>query len=135
MIYWLWREKYENKLTALKSKYETNYNVPYIIQAIANVMELEALSVGFEVMEDDHCVYVNRNKDCFVIISLYVDDILLVEKFEMLNETKSRLSSIVLHFEMKDMDGACYVLVVNLKETFSPKRIVLKNSWAFPWND
>lgn len=80
---------------ALKSKYETNYNVPYIIQAIANVMELEALSVGFKVMEDDHCVYVNRNKDCFVIISLYVDDILLVEKFEMLNETKSQLSSIL----------------------------------------
>ena len=30
-------------------------------------------------MEEDHCVYVKRSNDGFVILSIYVDDILLVE--------------------------------------------------------
>ena len=29
-------------------------------------------------IEEDHCVYVKRSKESFIILSLYVDDILLV---------------------------------------------------------
>lgn len=33
--------------------------------------------VGFKIMEDDHDVYLKRNMECFIILSLNVDDILL----------------------------------------------------------
>lgn len=55
-------------------------------------------------MKEDYYVYAKRNKACFVIF-LNVHDILLEwNSLEMLEETKH------LHFEMKDMDEARYVL-------------------------
>jgi hypothetical protein len=35
------------------------------------------ISFDFKIIDEDHCVYVKRSKDKFVILSLYVDDILL----------------------------------------------------------
>ena len=35
------------------------------------------LKDGFKMMEEDHCVYLKRSNNGFVILSLYVDDILL----------------------------------------------------------
>jgi hypothetical protein len=57
--------------------------------------------IGFEMLEKDHFVYVKRTKKSFLILSLYVDDILLAENdMEMIVSTKGWLSST---FEMKDM--------------------------------
>ena len=59
-------------------------------------------------MEEDHCVYLKRSNSGFVILSLYVDHILLASNSkEMIDIAKKWLSS---NFEMKDMDKANYVL-------------------------
>lgn len=66
------------------------------------------LEIGFEMSPLYHCVYVWRCYDELTILSLYVDDILLVgNNPNMMSKTKSFLSST---FEMKDMDPPTYVL-------------------------
>ena len=63
---------------------------------------------GFTMMEEDHCVYLKRSSGGFVILSLYVDDILIARNSkEMIDTTKKWLSS---NFEMKDMGEARHVL-------------------------
>ena len=63
-------------------------------------------------MEEDHCVYLKRSKNGFVILSLYVNDILLAgNSKEMIDTTKKWLSS---NFEMKDIGDASYVLGVKI---------------------
>ena len=37
------------------------------------------MSNHFEMIDEDHCIYVKRSDNKFVILTLYVDDILLVE--------------------------------------------------------
>ena len=66
------------------------------------------LNDGFKMMEEDHCVYLKHSNNGFVILSLYVDDILLIENSKVMIDTAKRwLSS---NFEMKDMGEASYVL-------------------------
>ena len=68
------------------------------------------LKDGFTLMEEDHCVYIKRSNNHFIILSLYVDDILIVGKYKkLIYVTKKWLSS---NFEMKDMGEASYVLGV-----------------------
>ena len=63
-------------------------------------------------MEEDHCVYLKRSNNGFVILSLYVDDILLAKNNKkMIDIAKKWLSS---NFEMKDMGEASYVLCVKI---------------------
>ena len=63
-------------------------------------------------MKEDHYVYLKRSNNGFVILSLYVDDILLVgNSKEMIYTAKKWLSS---NFEMKDMGEASYVLGVKI---------------------
>ena len=63
-------------------------------------------------MEEDHYVYVIRSRKSLLILSLYVDDILLAENdSDMIVTTKRWLSFI---FEMKDMGEANYVLGVKI---------------------
>src|SRR5881628_1481517 len=61
-------------------------------------------------IEQDHCVYLKRSKARFLILTLYVDDILMASNDKKLvSETKVWLSS---QFDMKDMGEAAYVLGV-----------------------
>ncbi|KAJ4744662.1 Gag-Pol polyprotein [Rhynchospora pubera] len=70
------------------------------------------LSNGFRVMEEDHCVYVKGSNDCFLIMTLYVDDILLAgNNKSLISSTQAWLSSM---FDMKDMGEASYVLGVKI---------------------
>ena len=47
------------------------------------------LKDGFKLMEKDHCIYLKRLNNGFVILSLYVDDILLVRNSkEMIDAAK-----------------------------------------------
>ena len=63
-------------------------------------------------MEKNHCVYLKRSNSSFVILSLYIDNILLVgNSKEMIDTVKRWLSS---NFEMKDMDEASYVFGVKI---------------------
>ena len=70
------------------------------------------VSNGFTMIEEDHCVYVKRSKKSFLILSLYVDDILLAgNDMDMIVATKEWLSS---NFEMKDMGEADFVLGIKI---------------------
>ena len=68
------------------------------------------MSNHFEMMDEDHCVYVKRLNDKFVILTLYVDAILLAENNKKyLLTIKEWLS---FNFQMKDMGEASYILGV-----------------------
>ena len=70
------------------------------------------LEDGFTMMEEDHCVYIKRSNNYFIILSLYVDDILIAgNDKKLIDVTKKWLSS---NFEMKDMGDANYVLGVKI---------------------
>jgi Fe-S cluster biosynthesis and repair protein YggX len=70
------------------------------------------LKDGLTMMEEDHCVYLKRSNNNFIILSLYIDDILIAENNkEMIDTIKKWLSS---NFEMKDMGEASYVLGVKI---------------------
>ena len=81
------------------------------------------LSNGFTMIEEDHCVYVKRSKGSFIILSLYVNDILLAgNDTEMIITTKAWLSS---NFEMKDMGEADYIIGVKILRDHSKKLLGL----------
>ena len=81
------------------------------------------LSNGFTMIEEDHCVYVKWSKGSFIILSLYVDDILLAgNDMEMIITTKGWLSS---NFEMKDMGEVDYILGVKILRDCSKKLLSL----------
>ena len=81
------------------------------------------LSNRFTMIEEDHCVYVKRSKGSFIILSLYVDDILLAcNDMEMIIATKGWLSS---NFKMKDMGEADYILGVKILRDRSKKLLGL----------
>jgi hypothetical protein len=62
--------------------------------------------------EEDHCAYLTCSNNSFIILSLYVDDILIAGNTkEMIDTTKKWLSS---NFEMKDMGEASYILGVKI---------------------
>ena len=70
------------------------------------------LKDGFTMMEEDHCVYIKRSNIGFIIMSLYVGDIMIVgNDKKLIDVTKKWLSS---NFEMKDMGKASYVLGVKI---------------------
>ena len=68
------------------------------------------ISHGFEMIEEDHCVYRKRSKRSVLILSLYVDDI-LIEGNDMnsIVTTKKWLSST---FEIKNMGEVHFVLKI-----------------------
>lgn len=48
----------------------------------------------FVMIYDDHCIYTKMSKSKFVFMTLYVDDILIVENdMDYVNEVKTCLSS------------------------------------------
>ena len=74
-------------------------------------------------IEKDHCVYVKRFEGSFIILSLYVDDTLLVgNNKEFIKTIKEWLSST---FEMKDMGEASFVLGVKILRDHSRKLLGL----------
>ena len=59
------------------------------------------MSQGFKINECDKCVYVKDKKHGYVIVCLYVDDMLIVSSDDkMIISTKNMLNS---RFDMKDM--------------------------------
>jgi hypothetical protein len=81
------------------------------------------ISFDFEMIDEDHCVYVKRSKEKFVILSLYVDDILLASNNkEYVQIIKEWLSS---NFDMKDMGEAAYILGVKIERDRSKKMLAL----------
>ena len=69
-------------------------------------------SLGFKENDVDQCIYMLMSAGNFIILVLYVDDILLASNdMNLLNETKQMLSK---HFEMKDLGDASFVLGIQI---------------------
>ncbi|WVZ16815.1 hypothetical protein V8G54_009797 [Vigna mungo] len=69
-------------------------------------------SYGFVENTVDQCIYIKVSGSKFVILVLYVDDILLATNdIGMLHDVKKFLSS---NFEMKDMNEASYVIGIEI---------------------
>ena len=80
-------------------------------------------SFGFAMIEKDHCVYLKKSGKSILILSLYVDDILIVGNDKTsIETTKAWLSS---HFEMTDMGEAHYGLKVKITRDCSRKLLSL----------
>ena len=74
-------------------------------------------------IKEDHYVYVKQSKGSFIILSLYVGDILLVDNdMETIIATKGWLSS---NFEMKDMGEEDYILGFKILRDHSKKLLGL----------
>lgn len=64
-------------------------------------------------IDENQYIYIKQNKNLFVILSLYVDDILLASNNkDLILTVKVWLSS---HFDMKDMWEAEFILVVKIQ--------------------
>ncbi|WJZ95257.1 hypothetical protein VitviT2T_014041 [Vitis vinifera] len=80
-------------------------------EKFGNVM----LSHGFKINECDKCVYVKDTEHGYVIVCLYVDDMLIVGSDDkMITSTKNMLNS---RFDMKDMGLADVILGIKIKRT------------------
>ena len=81
------------------------------------------ISHGFEMIKEDHCVYLKRSKKSVLILSLYVDDILIAgNDMDSIVTTKKWLSST---FEMKDMGEAHFVFGTEIVRDHSKKLLGL----------
>lgn len=68
----------------------------------------QLLSIGFVASEYDHCLFVHSDKDGFVALLVYVDDILVMSSFvDLINQVKSFLHA---QFTIKDIGPAKYFL-------------------------
>ena len=63
-------------------------------------------------IDEDHCVYIKKHKDKFMLLSLYVHDILIVGHYLDFFQTIRRWFSST--FEMKDMGETSYILGINI---------------------
>ncbi|GJS21636.1 retrovirus-related pol polyprotein from transposon TNT 1-94 [Tanacetum coccineum] len=72
------------------------------------------LSNDFQINECDKCVYVKQYKNAFVIICLYVDDMLIMgTNMDVINQTKKMLHS---SFDMKDMGEVDVILSIRIQK-------------------
>ena len=73
------------------------------------------MSNGFKINECDKCVYVKDTENGYVIVCLYVDDMLIVGSDDkMIKSTKDMLKS---RFDMKDMGPADVMLGMKISRT------------------
>ena len=75
-------------------------------------MDVEFVIIGFRPLKSDPCVYVDEDETGFVILTLYVDDILFLSASKsLLNKLKKQLMD---WFEMSDMGGVLRTLGMNV---------------------
>ena len=75
---------------------------------------------GYKSNECDKCIYSKSWNNLHVIISLYVDDMLIFgSNMHVINETKNMLKS---HFDMKDLGEANFIL--GMKITTKKKNVM-----------
>lgn len=73
------------------------------------------LENGYKTNECDKCIYYKTCENAHVIISLYVDDLLIFgSNLHIINETKNMLYS---HFDMKDLGEANFNLGIKITKT------------------
>ena len=87
------------------------------------------MSNQFEMMDEDHCIYVKKSNDKFVILTPYVDDILIVgNHVEYLLIIKELLS---FNFKMKNMGESSYILGVKIHLNHTKILLILSQEQYF----
>lgn len=64
----------------------------------------------FKKLSSESCVYVYHHKEGYIIIALYVDDIMLFSSRSLMNKKEEIKNSLKEEFEMKDMGQASHIL-------------------------
>ena len=82
------------------------------------------LSTGFRINECDKCVYVKDTDRSYVILCLYVDDMLIIGSYDEMIKTTKKL--LYCKFDMKDIGIADVIL--GIKITRISGAIVLSQS-------
>ena len=71
------------------------------------------LSFGFVRRKSNHYIYSKEEGGCFIYVSLYVNDMLLIgNNMDTIKEVKKQLSS---KFDMKDISGKNFILGMDIK--------------------
>ena len=85
----------------------------------------EMLSNGFRINECDKCVYIKYTANCYVIVCLYVDDILIIgSNNDIIKATKRMLTN---EFDMKDLGVVDVILgIENLTDLSYLNHIMLR---------
>ena len=66
------------------------------------------VSQGYTRSEYDHCLYIKKLSDIFIILVLYVDDMIIVSKsIDDINRLKAHMSRT---FDMKDLGAAKHIV-------------------------
>lgn len=74
--------------------------------------DMTMLSNGFKINECDKCVYIKSTSNAYVIVCLYVDDMLIIgNNHDIIMNTKGMLKR---HFDMKDMGQADVILGIKI---------------------
>ena len=89
------------------------------------------VSQGYTRSEYDHCLYFKKLNDIFIILVLYVDDMLIVSKsMDKINRLKDQMART---FDMKDLGAAKQILGIEIhrdrkngKLSFSQEKYVEK---------
>ena len=70
---------------------------------------------GYKLNECDKCIYFKSWNNLHVIISLYMDNMLIFgSNMHVINETKNMLKS---HFDMKDLGEVSFILGMKIIKT------------------
>lgn len=70
------------------------------------------MSNGFSINESDKCIYVKNTQNGYILLCLYVDDMLIIgSNKDMIKQTKSMLSG---KFDMKDLGTANVILGIKI---------------------
>jgi hypothetical protein len=81
---------------------------------------------GFTALDADHCIYRSENDFSYIIISLYVDDLLLfANNLRALTAFKSALST---RFDMKDLGEAKFILGMEIIRDRAHRTIALSQA-------
>ncbi|KAL2246201.1 UNVERIFIED_CONTAM: Retrovirus-related Pol polyprotein from transposon TNT 1-94 [Sesamum indicum] len=84
------------------------------------------LEIGFSRCNDDYCSYVKRFDDFFIILLLYVDDMLIAgSNVKEINRLKDQLSR---RFDMKDLGEARQILGMKITRDKSAGKLWLSQS-------
>jgi hypothetical protein len=79
------------------------------------------LSLGFVRSKVDHCIYSKEECGCFIYVSLYVNDMLLIgNNMDAIKDVKNNLSS---KFDMKYLGAANFILGMEIKRDRSTIKI------------
>ena len=82
---------------------------------------------GFTMNEFDKCVYTKTVRNACIIVSLYVDDMLILgTNIEIIKSTKRMLSN---NFDMKDLGVADIILRIKITRSLDGSSLSQSHTW------